>query len=386
MRIPISIDDWKRRDGAVVFIVLGLILVVTLVLGTMTRAGVQRIFMARKLANRVRAQSYAEAGANEAFTIIEANWAAHTNMANFPLTAYGQGSYDVTVTAVTNNVALIRSIGVCRDTTVEVILDIKNYGDAGSSWDLSAFDFAMVSGGSFDFGGCGNISSTNGPIKLHSNNDMDISGNAQTDVSIESSTEISISNNNTVDGDVTAPSLDYNPSKVTITGTPSEQAVPMVPIPDIDLTPYYNWANDNGEVHNGFSLSGGTYTPAGGIIWVNGDVHISSHAVINGTIIATGDIDFGGQADLTASDCGFALASRDGDIKNTSTGTIEGLIYAKTGGYEQTANGRIEGQVIVNGNIKKAGNSDVIVFKRIVPIPPGGAPSGEAVGVSAWQK
>lgn len=380
------IGDWRNKDGSAVFTVLGLILVVTIVLGTMTRVGIHRSFMARKLADRVRAQAYAEAGANEAFTIIEQDWPGRTNAANFPLTSYGQGSYDVTIVDITNNVALIRSLGVCNDATVETILDIKNYGDSGSSWDMTAFDYAMICGGTLDFSGCGSISSTNGQVLMHSNNDMNIKGDAQTDISIESSTKIKISNNVTIDGDVAAPDLDYNPSKVTITGTAAVHSVPMVPIPDIDLTPYYNHASDNGEVHNGFSLSGGTYTPNGGILWVNGNVWISSSAVINGTIIATGDINFGGQASLAASDCGFALVSRDGDVKNTSTGTVEGLIYVKTGDYEHTANGNVEGQIIVNGDIKKAGNSDVLVFDQTIPTPPGGTPEGDIIGVSAWQK
>ena len=80
------------------------------------------------------------------------------------------------------------------------------------------------------------------------------------------------------------------------------------------------------------------------------------------------------------------MASRDGNIKNTSTGDLHGLVYAKTGGYEQTANGVLYGQVIVNGNIKKAGVSD-IVYRRSVPTPPGDPTQNTAWPVvTAWQK
>lgn len=382
----------NSRSGVALIAVLIFIFTACALLASMAAVGTQRAFTARLLADRVKALAYAEAGAAEAYSILAADFVTRTNSALFSFTTYGEGSYDVVVTPVGDDLAIVCCTGVCRQAEASVIVDVKNYGGGGSAgrtWDTNVFNYAILCGGSLDFGGCGDISSTNGPVLLHSNSDMAIRGDATANVSIESSGEIDISNNVTIDGDVAAATLDYKPSKVTITGTAEERSVPLQTIPDIDLTPYFNYASNNGEVRNGFSMSGGTYSPVGGILWVNGDVHLSSHTVINGSIIATGDIDFGGQSDLTPTTCGFSLVSRDGDIKFTSGGTCEGLIYAKTGGLEHNANGSIEGQIIVNGDVRKTGNSGIIVYERIIPTPPGEEDpwaAAQVVGVSAWQK
>ncbi len=385
----------KNCEGSALMIVLLVVIISTVLLSAFFSSSMGRSFMARKLSDRVRAIAIAEAGVNEAYSILATNFNARENDDAFPATAYGDGMYDVTVIPVSNNVAVISSAGTCGSVTEIAILDIKNYGNVGSSrysWDFEAFDYAMVAGGTFDFRGCGDVSSATGGVAqglIHANGDMSIKGDAAANIGISSSTEISIGNNITIDGDVTAPELDYKASKVTITGTPSEEAVPLVVIPDIDLTPFYNWAAANGEVHNGFSFSGTSYTPNGGILWVNGDVTISSHAVINGSIIATGDINISGAVDVHAPNNGFAIASRDGSIKNTSSGEITGLIYAKVGDYDHTANGKVVGQVIVGGDIKKSGNSDVWLFSKTDLTDPGSTGDDveeNAIGASAWQR
>ncbi len=378
--------------GSAILTVMVVVATVGVLLGTIVSASLQRGHMANRLSDEARAIAFAEAGAHEAYSILVTNFNARSNDTAFPLTSYGSGSYDVDVIPVSNNMAVLVCTGICGDAAVSVILDVKDYGvdDDDSIYGKGdAFDYAMVSGGPFDFGGSGNISSTGGTIYIHSNQEIEIRGNVGTDVSIQSSVEIDISNNNTINGDVTAPVLDYTAGKVTITGDENTEAVPMVSIPKIDLTPFWSWATANGEVYDGLNLSGGTYTPVGGVMWVNGDVQISSDTIINGSIIATGDINFGGQASLVAPDNGFAMATRDGDIKFTTSGDVTGLVYAKNGDYEQNANGSLTGQVIVGGDIDKAGNSDVVVYEKTILTNPDGTEinlDNRVIGVSAWQK
>jgi hypothetical protein len=65
------------------------------------------------------------------------------------------------------------------------------------------------------------------------------------------------------------------------------------------------------------------------------------------------------------------------------------LVYSKKGDYKQTANGRLEGQIIVGGNVQKGGNSDVILFAQSIPTPPGigsTMPTKSLPLISAWQK
>lgn len=381
-----------KKRGMALFGILIIMFSLSAMLAITMSASLQRIFTAQTLGDRIRALAIAEAGANEAYAIMATNFALRNNAESFPKTAYADGWYDATVSAIGEQTAVISSTGSYNDVEVEVMLDIKDYGSPGTvdlGYDARAFDYGILCGGEFDFGGCGDISSTSGTTRIHANGYLNVRGDAQADIGLESSYKIRIGNNRTVDGDVTAPILSYKASKVNITGTASQQPVPLVTIPNIDLTPYYNWANDHGEVRSGFSMSGGTYTPNGGILWVNGTVQISSHAVVNGSIIATGDIAISGAADVTSTTCEFAIASRDGDIKNTSTGLIRGLIYTKTGNYDHTANGTTEGQVIIKGDIKKTGCSDVLVYDKSMPLPPtdgGSTPDTTIIGISAWQK
>ena len=97
-----------------------------------------------------------------------------------------------------------------------------------------------------------------------------------------------------------------------------------------------------------------------------------------------------GDSKVTPTTCPFGLASRDKDIKNTSSGLIQGLIYTKVGDLEMSANGRVQGQIIVNGDIRKTGCSGVLVYGRSYPTPPGGGggvgDGEDLIGVSAWQK
>jgi cytoskeletal protein CcmA (bactofilin family) len=378
----------ETKRGAAIFTILVIIVTASAFLATMTSASINRALTARRLAERVQAIHIAEAGVHYAYSVMATNFNVRTNPAAFPPTSYAGGVFDVTIVCVSSNMASICSTGTFGRVTEEVALDVRAEQSPGRTYDLTGFEYAMLAGQDLSFSGCGSITSTNGPTRIHSNGEMTVRGSASPNIGMQSSTEIRINNNVTIDGDVTAPDLTYNPSKVTITGTASEDTVPLVEFPDIDLTPYYNWADQHSEVHSGFSMSGGTYTPAGGILWVQGDVQLSGSAQVNGSIIATGDIHVSGSANVYATTCAFALASRDGtEIRNQSTGTIQGLIYAKLGDYKHTANGTMIGQVVVRGDIDKAGVSDTFVYEQYIPVPPQDDEGSTLVlAVTAWQK
>ena len=375
------------RSGSALLTVMLIVLIGSVFLATLLSMSMGRSHMAKKLANRVRAIAIAEAGANQAYTVLVTNFAARNDAGAFPLTAYGGGTYDVTVAAISNEAATISSLGTCGGVEETVMLDVMlEQNGLPPLPEMPAFDYAMVAGGELSFNGAGSISTTNGTTKIHANGKVLISGNAQSDVSFSSSTSMDVKNV-TVDGDLSAPNMKVH-NNATVTGSESEQAVPLVDIPDIDLTPYYNWANAHGEVRNGFTMSGGTYTPNGGVLWVNGSVTLSSSYTFNGTIIATGGIHLSGTGSVSPTTTAFAVATRDGpEIRNQSSGTIEGLIYAKNGDYIHTANGRVEGQIIVKGNIGKGGVSDILVYKRTQPAVPGEAGTVTIdLRASAWQQ
>ncbi len=383
----------RRKSGAALFTVLFVILIVTAIVGTAVSTGINKTFMARKLADRAKATAIAEAGAEWAYSVLRTNFAARSNSAAFPSASYGGGEYELSVKPVDDEIAVVFSTGTVGHASAEVVIDVRNYGGGGSDpWDnpndMDAFDYAVVCGGSFRFAGCGNISSTNGRAKIHANGDLTVTGDAGADVDLSSSTSIKTGKVE-IDGSLTAPSLDVH-KKADISDGQSEEAVSPVEIPQIDLTPWATYAQENGTYFDQANWSPPThpYTPPGGVVYVTGDVSITHD--FNGTIIANGKVKLSGTANIDAAGT-FAAVSRDGDVDNTSSGVIKGTIYCKTGGYKQTANGRHEGQLIVNGDIRKGGCSDVIVYEGAVISPPGddsgtGAANEDIIGVSAWQK
>ncbi len=398
----------ERRGGFSLLVVLFFIASISTFMAILAFSSSQRAFTVTRLTDDIKAQAMAEAGCEYGYSILSTDWSARLNpeafsnpmdqsaIASFAnlsdsslMASIGDASFSLDVQPVGDSSAIVTSTGTCGDSTAVSIISVQDIGgsdDDGDVLDAIAMEYSILCGGSLDFSGCGTISSPSGEAKFHSNGNMFLRGTTDALIDLSSSTSIKISNNVTVGGDVVAPALSYNSSKVTFGGTPSQANVPIVEIPDIDLTPYYNWALEHGEVHNGFTATA-NITPNGGILWVNGDVHISSHAVVEGTIIATGNINISGQVDINPTTCAFSLVSRDGDIQITSGGTITGLIYAKTGSLQHTANGEIRGQMIVNGDIKKAGNSDIMAaFSPVVPVAPGSSVTTEYIAIAAWQK
>lgn len=414
-----------RNKGFSLITVLFVLAALSLMLGMLVQIGGQRAYTAKRLVDQTKAMVYAEAGIDYAYAILSADFEQRNNPESFVLdgegevvavntpdsdgffslvmgqldggegsgateSSYEDGTFAITLTPISNKYVIVNSVGRCGNAVriAEVLVNDENAGSNGTSLfpdysSMEGFDYAVLSGGTFNFRGCGTVTG----MKMHSNSSIDIRGSAGSNLDISSSAAIS-TGNVTINGSLTAPDVSPH-KKAKITGGVTETSVPVVAIPDIDLTPYYNWAQKNGEVHNGFTTTS-SYTPAGGVLWVNGDAHISSHAVINGSIIATGNIHISGQADINPTTTAFAMASRDGDITHTSSGTINGLVYAKTGNYSQTANGELVGQLIVNGTIKKGGNSDIINFVRSVPMDPDPAASTSPTTawpvIAAWQK
>lgn len=388
--------ECKRRGSAMVTLMIVILLV--------SIAGAGMVGFAKQQANAVsrvrdylKAQAYAEAGANAAYSVLKESFANASDPSKFQAQVLGDGGFDATVTPVGTEQASIVSVGTCGDATITVKCDVMNMGPStpgggaggGAGPEPPGFDYAILVGGYASLRGCGILSSSGGAALLHANGVFDVRGNVSANLNVSSSTEIS-TGNVTIDGSTWAPSYSLH-KKCVITGTKNTCAVPPVAIPDLDLTPYYNWALAHGEVHNGFTRTT-DYTPNGGILWVNGDVHFSSWATVDGTIIATGDINMSGHVSVNAGSTGMALVSRDGDIQNTAGGTINGLIYCKTGNYRHTANGTTVGQIIVAGDLDKGGNSDVLTFSKAIPVPPstgGGGGSGTSsdhVVITAWQQ
>ena len=394
-----------RKEGFALVVVLFFVATISTFLAMLAVSSSNRAATATRLTNQIKAKAMAEAGCEYGYAILSTDWDARYDPSAFPdsegtqlssasspevhiSSSKSPAKYTIDVEPVGTHAALVTSTGTCGSVTAVSIVSVQNLGgssDDGTVLDGEAFAYGILCGQEIHFTGCGLITAPN--AKIHSNGAMILSGTAGAGINLSSSILVELKGNASVEGDVTAKDVIYKKASA-IKGAVTKTTVAPIAIPDIDLTPYYNWALKNGEVYNGFSSSA-SYTPKGGILWVNGDVNWSGGpgTTVNGSIIATGQINIAGQVNVTPTTCAFGLAARDGEIQITSTGTLRGLMYCKKSNFHMTANGTVIGQIIVNGNIEKAGTSDILGdYVQSIPSPPGEASFTDYIAITAWQK
>ena len=385
------------RSGVALFTVLGIVFAVCLVLGTVIAASSQRIFTARKLADRSRAMVIAEAGVAQAYQMLSTNFALRNVPEAFPPTAFGAGSYDVAVTPVGADIALINSTGVCGSAQESVVLNIKSFprGGGGSrrspmpNWPGYDYGFAILAGGSMTW--VGNLNEGMETGWVHANNT--ISGNGEQSITGNVSSSVSISFPYIV-GTGMAPVVSGTIQTTVITN------VPLVTIPSINLTPYATCASNNFQVFTTSTKSlSGTVTPAGGVMWVNGNIEMGN-GIYTGCFIATGNIELKttGQGTIVNNKvAGYPLLiAQNITVKQAKTWTFRGLVYCMPGNFSKQGNGDVfgTGSVIANGKVDKNGGWSGMIWEDSTPVPPGsggggggsGGTTSNLVGMTAWQK
>ncbi|MBN1558324.1 MAG: hypothetical protein JW951_09285 [Lentisphaerae bacterium] len=380
-RIGIRADE---RTGAALVTTLAIAFSLCAVVGVMVSAGFHVSKMANKLGDRLRAQSIAEAGACHAYSVLATNFDARDSDAAFPSTSFAGGTYDATVAAVGSDQAVITSDGIYNGVTETVMLDVKRFGGGGSSGPAGAFQYAIVSGDDMTFTGTSPINVGGGAV--HAGGNFKMTGSCSLIGNLESCVEIWTTGTTVLDGDTWAP--DYKgKSPGNVSGTAHTSAVDPVSIPEIDLTPYYNWALAHGEVYNGNQhFSSGDVSPNGGVMWVNGNLKISTSGTMTGCFIATGDIKVSGSGDQVKVNDFPAFVSRDGDIDISGSGDYHGLIYAKTGDFDKSGSGEVIGSIVCAGEFDKSGSWSLMTYEDSTPIPPGASGGEVTVGVTAWQR
>lgn len=383
----------RGREGSTLVAVMGVSLLIAMMIVGMVAIGRQQIFSARYLRDRVKAQMIAEAGANEAYNLLKTNFAARTNPDNFPLTAFDGGTYDATVTSVNTSKVAIACVGIHGTATAHTKLDVRNYPrpltNAPSAFSLNPYSYAALSGGYVEWVGNENLQMSN--AWMHANGTYYANGANHFYGNIASCERISMNGGAVIDGNACAPVVEGGTAGSTQIG-----AVPLVSIPDIDLTPYYNAALAAGQVHTGDLTLSGTVSPSGGILWVNGDLTIAN-GDFTGCFIATGNIEIKtttstGTVNMDGVGKYPLLVSRDGSIlvKQANEFNFDGLIYCKTGSFDKQGNGEVygTGEIIAAGNITKNGGWAGMIYRDCTPVPPGGVAvsSVDHAVITAWQE
>lgn len=387
----------NTKRGSAIMTVMIVITVVGMLVVAMAYASSVRALRARQLADKTRAVAIAEAGVAQVYSVLATNWALRYNANAFPPSNYGGGAYSVTVTvpAANSNQAILVSTGFYATVSAIVAADLFNYrgnssntppqGGIGAGAD--AFDYAMVSGGDMSF--LGNMDMQMSNAWFHANGSMTGNGVQTIHGNVSSSTEIDFPH---IEGIANAPSVSGT------VGTEKEGAVSPVIIPNIDLTPYYNAALASSAVSNNNVTLSGTYSPPGGILWVNGDITFES-GTFTGCFIATGNIYTGtGNGTYTFRPVNQypTLVCRDGDMTwqggNGSLVDFQGLVYLKTGSLDKSGNGDVNGlgSIIAAGGISKNGGWSGMLYQDSTPVPPGGGGTTngptDQIGISAWYK
>jgi len=233
----------------------------------------------------------------------------------------------------------------------------------------SAYNYSIVAK-DFIWSGTGTCNA--GTSSIRANGQFTLSGVNSFKGNVFASTGITSSVTTTINGNVKAPKITQS-GVFQVTGTKTIGSVPQIPVPNIDLTPYYNWALAKGTVYNGnLTLSGShdTIIP-GGVLWVNGSFTVSGSMKVVGCIIATGDITFAGQGDFSRVGGMPALVSVNGNITLSGTGKITGLIYVKNGGLTKSGSGEVAGSILCKGNFTKSGSWSTLTYIKSLPMPPG---------------
>lgn len=378
-----------KRNGSTLCGVLVVIMAMSAAVGVMAMISQHRSQKATRLADRARAQAIAEAGARYGYSILATNFSAVTEAENDPFgpTDLDGGTFDIDIVLITNGVAAIHSTGIFRDAKQEVILDAGSGGAPGATNVVppdAAFDYAILAN-QIDWSG--GVTITSGWV--HANTTFRLGGASDLGGNVSASASVLINGSGKIVGNAKSP-VYLKKAPKNITGSAYKGPVAQVPIPDIDLTPYYNWALANGEVYGGRFLNHTTVEPNGGVMWVNGDLKIIG-CTMRGCFIATGDIDIGSHTDQQKVSDLPAFVSRDGTITVRAGTYTRGLLYTKSGGIDVSGNGggaNLSGSVICAGLFRMRGGYDFFAYEGSQPIPPGGTstPGTEYVFLKAWQK
>lgn len=378
----------RARDGTVLVTVMILAFLIPLAAAIIMSVATQQARMSRRVSDRIQAKVISQAGANKIYSVLASDWSQTTNCALFALTQYGNGSYESCLTMVSSNQAVICSTGHYRTASARTMMDVKTYGGAYTNPLAAAYACAILSGGLMTWTGSGSINV--GSAKVHTNNKYKMTGSQVLNGNVSSCVEIWSTGSTVINGNANAPAWNGN-SPGNVTGTATTGPVPLIAIPDIDLTPYYNIALANNQVYNSnqhWSGSTNIVIP-GGIAWINGTFKYSGSGTITGCIIATGKVTWTGSGGQVKVGSYPAVVSRDGEIDISGSGPFHGLIYAPHGNFDKSGSGDVVGSVICAGTFDKSGSWSTLAYEYSEPSYPGQpaqAQSNVVAGLEAWQE
>ncbi len=381
----------EGRSGAALVTVMIVVMVMALAGASMMSMGSQQAFAVGKVMDGVRAQALAEAGANEAYAILREDFSKKDDPSAFPARQFEGGTYDATVISVGDQAATIISTGVYGRATAVVALDVQDFSEGGGDTNLpptSPWAHSIFVNGNITHNGAGILIGSvrcNHTIKC---NGAFIWGTDSHNCDVYAYTKFRANGVAVVKGTV------YSP-KIFVWGVDCIRnkvigPIELVEFPTLDLTPYYQIAQDHGQVYSGRTYNGveNWGEIPGGVRWYNGNVRFNGCLAYSGAIIATGYVQFNGVVVHSRVDDLPAVISRDSYIKINGADIFHGLIYA-AGDIRLNGADLLEGSFLCGGNARFNGAYGQIAYSYSVPGTGGGGGGGGGeplVGVTCWHR
>lgn len=394
----------RNRNGAAMSAV---VLSTCVIGGSMVIAGIaatthQWSRGVRNLSDHARAQAIAEAGVMEAYVRLsqDRNRAADPNA--FQTVAFGGGSYlnTVSIQGDDDDYVVVASQGTFRDATATATVVYRDSGDTidetitdpvsgvfedddipviSGPGPVSPFQYAVLVGGTISWGGTAGGGAPGAWV--HGNQQVTVYGNGRVGASVSSAEGVHTQGGACqIEEDAHAPQITGQP-QVKVSGTAVTGPVAAIPVPQINFEPYRAWAQAHGEFFSGQQQISSDYEPTGGILFVEGDLHLNG-GNLKGCFVATGDIHVNAQVRHTRIEGLPSLMTDSGTIKMNGGAVLEGLIYARTGNLDKlNGNATLRGSIIAGGYMETNGTFD-FEFVDSTPNPPwqvtgGGGSGGE---------
>ncbi len=341
----------SNHKGSVFLTTMVCAFVMSLVAGFTYKTSTYNSSFVNRIQKSMQAQQLAEAGLVRALSTIRTSWSSINTASNFPSTALGNGTYDASVTSSSGRY-LVSSVGTVSGITRTVTAEVQ--APSGS-----ALDYMFAAGGNLDLdpGSGQSVGTVTGDIYAAGN--MTLNGPS-------GGTLLTVTGDAYANGNLTSGAA------VTVTGSSTPNWSQTEAFPTIDYSFFQTIAQANSQYTNGnvtYASGGIPANPAGGVIYVNGNVTIRGTQSTTACIVATGNITIEKQGstyprvDINQYSTYPAMLVQ-GNIQFSSTGNggaywnADGLVY--TGGNIQVSSGNhdaftFNGSIVARGNIETTG-------------------------------
>ncbi|OIO39657.1 MAG: hypothetical protein AUJ72_00275 [Candidatus Omnitrophica bacterium CG1_02_46_14] len=347
-----KINLFRSETGTIFLATMVSMMIMILIGGFIFQLTSQDTRLVIQMKRSLQAQQLAEAGLARALSTLAASWSGGCTTSNVAL---GAGTYSTSRT-LSGGRYLVSSTGtvegVSRTTTAEVTEPVT-----------SAFNYALAAGSELEFEIVGQSFIVTGG-DIYGGEEVELEAKASSSTitvgKIDSGGEIEVSGSGTI-----------------TTGTQTENA-PQVTFPTVDFSYYQTIAQSTGTYYSGnktFSTINSIPSPAGRVVFVNGNVTISASQSTTATIIATGSITIsGGTTTISPPSSQPAMLTQTGTIAISGTGasnpaglSVTGLIYSGnnftiSGNHHTvTVNGLIVAQGELEGDYSGSAHNDLTV-------------------------